>query len=741
MPDALTALQILGEGNSTAVGQREAHQASSNVTSTPSIPNVSSDAETSKTDKDGLISSPIDRKMAILNGEITTVKTPKPKLSQKDDRGALGTFNDRASSMMTFGLSKPFNAALMAGVTDPIAHVITGDEKYGGDFGDRYDAHMDRQAALEEANQAEHPYAALGGDIAGLVGSLGVALPAKGVQATTQAPGKMAQFAEAHPKIAAAATNTGVGATIGGLNSVGYAKGSAEERAEAGVHGMEAGGLLGLTVPPAVQMVGKAVAKVAAPFIGNIGRTAEEAGMQKVAQAFQRDKITPQVAKQEIGQMGKEAALVDVGGENVKGLARSVAGQPGEGKELATQFFNQRQSGQGGRVEGAMMNGLGSKTNYYDADAALTAQQKLASPLYDEAYKANQVVTSPAINRVLRTPAGQKALKEAAVKMQNDMTLLGVPDKELAEQAALAAGQPLKGGVAKGLKLRTLDYVKRSMDDQIGAAIRAGENDNARILTGMKKSFVKALDEADVTAKAGPNSFKPEGGAYARARKAFSGPAQSRDALETGRKFINEDAELTIRELADMADNEKEMFRIGAARALRDKIQNTPYGSDATKNIFGSPEELFGSAAKRDRLKAVFPDDASFKKFEREMLSEAKMYASRAKVLQGSRTAPMGEEIKDSVKQVGQLVDAAHGNFGGMVMDFGKGIYNRLIALPPDTRDKVAQALFSNDPQKNAQTLHAIQMLMQDTPAIASQPLVGLAAQAGQRAGQITTTQ
>lgn len=172
-------------------------------------------------------------------------------------------------------------------------------------------------------------------------------------------------------------------------------------------------------------------------------------------------------------------------------------------------------------------------------DDLLAKGQKIASPLYKQAFAANQNVSSPAIDRILSTPAGRSAMRDASNLMQNDQTLMGVRDPDLLEQARDSGTDiPWSGGVSSGLKLQSLDYVKRALDDQIGAAFRSGNKTQGGVLVGLKNRLLSALDDADVTASAGPNSTKVDGGLYAQARKSAGDYLSAQQAFNDGQAHI-----------------------------------------------------------------------------------------------------------------------------------------------------------------------------------------------------------
>ncbi len=170
-----------------------------------------------------------------------------------------------------------------------------------------------------------------------------------------------------------------------------------------------------------------------------------------------------------------------------------------------------------------------------------------AKPHYDVAFATNQSIDSPMISRILKTPAGQKALGWARQRVANKMELMGKPDPELTaigrELEALGKMDVPKEGIARGLKLKTLDLIKQGLDDEIGAIKKQVSQGNARQgefgdLVNLKNKFVAELDELDAT-----EVFKGKK-SYARARSIWSGQSGS----------IEKAMDSTVRILAGLKD-------------------------------------------------------------------------------------------------------------------------------------------------------------------------------------------
>lgn len=302
-----------------------------------------------------------------------------------------------------------------------------------------------------------------------------------------------------------------------------------------------------------------------------------------------------------------------------------------------------------------------------------------SQPFYDTAFDKNKNMESPMINRVLTTPAGQSALKSASIKMQNDMSLMGTPDPELTTQAKLAGSYP--DGAAKGLNLRTLDYVKRALDEQINKAQNYGEYDNVRILSGLKNKFVNALDEADVTAKNGAGS-----GMYAKGRKTYEEGAPEMESLINGRMG----SLARVKEVG--APNAPNQLLNGSVAQTRDVAKRLPRETiaaaagvlqSATNNLKG---ENVGTIQKK-----VFNTPKQKKQFEMMLGDKYQSFADLMDVMervnkgqasmQGSPTAPLQE-------QSAKMDDLLH--LGRQAKDdkagFAKSIISKLFGVTPETK-------------------------------------------------------
>jgi hypothetical protein len=560
-----------------------------------------------------------------------------------------------------------------------------------------YDQNLTEQRQQDANFDASNPVLSTGAQIGGGVAASVAAPPLRALGAGGQA------LAAAPRYLKYGLLGTGGG----GVAGFGESEGGLENRLGGAATGAAIGGLTGGTLP----YVGDLIGGVARRVVNAIGsRTgARSAAARKMAEAATSDDVTAEQIRQRLGRLGEGATIADAGGPNMRGLAEQAANQPGVAQRMAQRTMEPRTASMGGRIYDSARENLGAKGDFYGTvDDLVDARGKIASPLYKEAFENNKVVASPAIDRILATEAGQDALKGAAKRMNTRMSLMGTPDKELTEIAGdLAARGEMavpKGGVAAGLKLESLDLVKREFDDMIRAAEKRVHSGNARQgevddLRDLKKALVRELDDLDVTAKAGPNSLKPEGGAYARARAAYAGPSQSLDALALGRTFAKGDEELTARAVAELSPGERVFFREGVLQEIKTMMDSSADGIDKARKLIATPRI-------RDALREVFPDNASWGRFKMTLLAETKKAQTRNEVLKGSQTARrVAGQDQANIDVGGPITEAAQGNFLNAGKSLFSNITRSLTQMPPAERERLGQMLFSTDPAAQREAL------------------------------------
>lgn len=620
----------------------------------------------------------------------------------------------------TWGGLDNFASGLLQGMGDEVKalaaatkHKLTGGAL---DFGNAYDQAKTMYQGARAKYGKENPVTSTVTDIAGQAAPWLAATPLMPVMGGASMAARVG---------GGALTGAGIGGVSGSLN----AEGDLGDRAEGGLTGAAIGGLVGGAAPPVIDMVSALGRGAYNQIAGRMPFGQETVAHRKIAEALAREGLTPDQAAARMQQIGPNAALMDVGA-NPRSLARAAATVPGDGKAMIGEFLTQRQEGvrgangvlQGGQIDRItrQINGIVPE-DFYATREGLAARNA-ASDLYREAYRSNPDVASRGIDRILETPAGRDALAYARERMQNRMSLMATPDAELTEQMRLLAElgkmDRVPGGVSKGLKLETLDLVKQGLDDAYRATERKVATGNARQgelrdLASLKSALVRELDAADITARAGPNSTRPEGGAYAQARRLASDKFRNQDALETGANFMSRSEFTNPQELAQrvatMAPEELHSFRIGAAQALKQKIEDMVARADATKRLMDIP-------ALEQKIRLAFGDDALFQRYIQGLEGEKAMFDSYAKITGGSRTGEVLAEQADAkidpsriMQGLQRMVSANPLDWVGGGMQALGGVKDRAL-MPEATSRQLARALTGQDVGPLRQAHQAVQL-------------------------------
>jgi hypothetical protein len=402
-----------------------------------------------------------------------------------------------------------------------------------------------------------------------------------------------------------------------------------------------------------------------------------------VARAVARDELTAaQLAQRaaETQAIRPGATLADVGGENVRGLVERVAQTPGAGRTIVTPFLSARQTGQRMRLASDLETLTGTTQTAVEAiDQTMTERASAAKPIYDIAFDFN----------ARRVPEIVDAWERETSTGYGRSILLN-PNFRRTLQTEYGIRDP-----AQAPLMVQIDAWKKIADDQIADAIRSGQGNKARVLTGMRERMLDVVDEANP--------------AYAQARAAWAGPSKYLDAIESGKGILSRSrsAQEVTRDFARLGESEQEAYRIGAVSAIVARM-----GEDPAK--FADMTKFLRSPAMREKVAALMPTAAAREKWERILSFEISSSELTGRALGGSATARRLAERDEAASLVGDLVlDAVTGASG-------VGLLKRLATGAPRwLRDKLRQ-----------RTDAAVARMLTD-PSMAGLPNVA------QRAGQL----
>jgi hypothetical protein len=409
----------------------------------------------------------------------------------------------------------------------------------------------------------------------------------------------------------------------------------------------------------------------------NLGDDVQKA-QDHLNRAFTRDKVD--VASIPVEE-GRPLALVDRGGSSTQRLGRTVETIPGEGSDRARNFLDERQLGQADRVGDDIEKGLGGDDFYKTIDDLDATRKADAAPLYEQSNKARFVWSDEIEMLTKDRPSIRKAMAKAR----------SIAEEEGLDPSGLGLKLDADGNVRiekTAANMRTLDLVKRGLDDVL--------EESRNEVTGKLKldNFTNAVNETRKRLVAELDRINPK---YKEARQAWGGPTQSMEAVRLGRDFARGDAEATLGRFRQLSPGDQNLFRLGVARELKGLVEKTRDGHDAVAKIFGSP-------AQRDRLRALFPDDATFSAFEKAMKDEAAMSRTRRTVAGGSVTGRIAAEQDDASALGDAALDFAGGGVKGVLFGIAKRVFKGK-GLSEKSADELSKMMFDADPAKQRQII------------------------------------
>lgn len=557
--------------------------------------------------------------------------------------------------------------------------------------GQRYDEKLLAERAAGKEFAKENPVTNAGLETLG-----GLAIAPATIGAGAAAVGGGSRAAGAAPSMARTMGQAAAGAGLtGGIAGFGSSEGGFGNRMQDAATTAAVSGLIGGVTPLAMKGIGEGVETVK----NLLGTTnADETAQRLILRAMERDNIPVMEAIQRYnaGQLtgAKPEALVDIGGENLRGLARGAASVPGPARQMTQDFIANRQAGQGGRIADDVAAHISPNKDYAGAvDDLLAMRARNASPLYKEAFNDPTPIYSDRLKQFLDDPITHQGLARGYKVQRLEALANNEPfdPKMLAITGFNEAGDPILGGTPN---LRSLDAVKRGLDDILEGyrdktTGKLVLDETGRAIDQVRKAYVKTVDE-----------LAPD--VYKQARAAWSGPSQSKDAMALGRNILRMDSDVTAKAIKNLSENDREFFKAGVVRAIKDAADNAPDGADITKRFFGKP-------ALREKLAAAFDSPDQFKAFEDAIKREAGM-VNTARAINpkaGSPTAIIQEEQRDLRKNpVVQFATDAVRPGGGLLNATGNALgalYDRGRGINPNTSEALARMLLETDPAKVGQ--------------------------------------
>lgn len=500
--------------------------------------------------------------------------------------------------------------------------------------------------------------------------------------------------AKAVPQAYNWARNVRDAAALGGATGFASGEGGLENRATSAAIGGGSAALLAGAAP----FIARGASKLVQYGKNALGLNDPEAQASRlIIRAFQDDGISLDDAMKRLAdwerQGSKPEMLFDLGGENVKSLANTAATLPGPARNQGLNALVERQAGQGERLAADIADNISPNSQFYGTlDELARTRSQQAKPLYEKAFS-SPPVHSDRVAGLVADPTIKQGIKRGLEIQRIEALRDNVPfnPSDYAVTGFNDAGDPILGQVPN---MRLLDAAKRGLDDMLESyrdkvTGRLVLDEKGRALDGLRRAYVKVLD-----------NLNPD---YAAARSAWSGPSQAMDAMTLGRQIFNKDSDLTAKAVENFSPSERDFFKVGVVRALKDIADKTRDGADITKRIAGTP-------GIREKLSMAFDSADDFAKFiglvdrEKSMFANAQQVSPRSNSQTARRLADMADIGNDPALDV--IGNVLTGNFGQAARSAANPLRRRVgQGINSETSEALSGMLFSPKYETQAQTI------------------------------------
>ncbi|SFI84550.1 TIGR02594 family protein [Albimonas pacifica] len=505
-----------------------------------------------------------------------------------------------------------------------------------------YDDYLKMERAEQDRVRDEYPVLSV---IMNVLGGA-TAAPARVLGAGASAVGA------ATPAATSAISRIGQGAAVGAGTgaAAGFAEGEggALNRAESGLVGGLFGAGVGATIPAVAEGITR-VARGLSYVRGLKGEGAVRRAEEMLTEAMRKDGVSASDL-QAIADSGTPFSLADLG-PNTRAVVAAAGRRGGAAREGFEEFFEDRARGQYGRINQNLAENLGVDGQDFGATAAAVSQRRAAAarPGYARAYAQPAPALSENVSTILETPTGRRAVVRATRMMQDRR-------------------RPIREDNGR-YTVEMLDQIQRAMRDMEGGARGARAGEMAGGIGNLRDEFLREV----------PDDLRAVMATY-------RSESELLDALEQGRRFLSGDGDATSALVEGYTPAERDMFRLGAARAIRDRMGN--------KIDSGDVSGMFQNPNMRDRIRALFDgNEFAFADFMERTRTERIMQETRNALLKGSQTA--GRLAEDDAFTSGILGDAAADvvSGGGSSTSLVNAIWNAGSKAAGGAKDRFLQGV------------------------------------------------
>lgn len=568
-------------------------------------------------------------------------------------------------------------------------------------YGTNYDEELARVRGELSIAKAERPTSMMAAE------ALGSFAPAVGITALTGGAAAPAMVATLPARIGLMAGQGALGGVIqGGVEGYLKGEGSAAQRLDKAAEGAMMGGAVGGAIGGALPLAGAAFRAVS--------RTPEQMAAARLQGVMKEAGTTPEdllrTYQQQQARGVKPEVLAEVLPPTSPVVRETERLATAPGSRSMAEALEQRALSQGQRVEQGFQQAVGQQKNLFAAlDDLKAVREQQARPLYKAAdpLSARTETMDDLLKRVPKSVFGE--IEQAA----------GIG--QTAPKAIVEIGDN-GAQVVRNYTYAEVDAIQRALDDAASAAYRGGKGNLGNKLAGLRDDIVGA-------AEAGSQEYKA-------ARQIWAGSQSAERAMDQGRNFLKQRAELTTRAIDKMSQADKEAYLVGVFDAVNDVILGKLPGRDVTQAFKSGKAQNQIEAA----IKAVTNDPAQAKAITQSLMDniarESRMMLTRAGT-KGSRTQPLQAETAGFLEQISPMAGiagelATGGPTMGLMARAAKGIGERIStgmtqAKQAQTNELLGKLLLSTNEADIAEALRRLQQVQTQPqmPGVIQKGLLG----------------
>ncbi len=471
------------------------------------------------------------------------------------------------------------------------------------------------------------------------------------------------------------------------------------------ITGATVGGGIGALAPPAVSLLGVPFRMAAATpsYVRGLTKSPEKRAVERIVQEMDAAGITPEEVAKRVGEKGPitfaEIATTPSLREGLQTIVGEAAAPRGAARTAVSKQLAAREAGRIDRLTAEMAD-LPDQSVDETIGSLSTLRTQKSDPLYEEAMEFNPTgfgarqelmsaidpVSGKSLKEVASLPNVSKAISEAKKILKNEGYKIPKINRFVTKNPKQETPEVM----------RVFDLAKRELDDEISVAAKAGRNNQKRILKKQRDQLVRILDDVNPR--------------YANARGAFEEYSQLIKAAEDGANVLaagekRMKPKQISKFLSGATDAQKENFRIGVSQSVRDKLAD---------NKVNELKKLL-ETKQLSALRAAWPDEKSFSKFERVLRKEIDM-AESAKEMRPKKPKASEVDVGIIERAISSATPAVTGRIGagsprsaGFV--FAGNIARNLKAgsgMSDEEALEVVRLLMASTPKARRETLNAL---------------------------------